>query len=305
MRFTKESTMSSDFGLTTRWLDRIKRMKMKHGLNPIGFFKSANFLNSQIDERQRSDSQLTKYEEILEKAAHSNFHFKRFRKNFYYRQIVETVTPDLGFEYIKKINDLGPNFLKLSGQQKYFDNIGNPLTYKYPDVGRISPTTLRYIAVALDLHELFGNLNNRLIVEIGVGYGGQFKVLDKMYALKKYYLFDLPLAQLVAKKYLASFSVKTECIFPEIDKWDKATRIDLVISNYAFSELPRETQYLYLDNIILHSKNGYMTMNTGRGNLSGRKRNQLELDELLEKIPNSRIIEEVPKTNVDNYIIIW
>ena len=305
MYFTKESTMSSDFGFTTRWLDRIKRTKVKYGLNPIGFFKSANSLNSQIDESQLSDSQLTKYEEILKKTVHSNFHFKRFRRNFYYRQIVETVTPDLGFEYIKKINDLDPNCLKLSGTQKYFDNIGNPLTYKYPDVGRISPTTLRYLAVALELNNLFGNLNNRSISEIGVGYGGQFKVLDNMHILKKYYLYDLPLAQLAAKKYLASFSVKTECIFPDINNWDKATRIDLVISNYAFSELPRETQFLYLDNVILQSKNGYMTMNTGRGNLSGRKRNQLEMDELLKKIPNSRIIEEVPKTNVDNYIIIW
>ena len=305
MRFTKESTMSSDFGFTTRWLDRIRRMKIKHGRNRTGFYKSANFLNSQMDESQLSDSQLTKYEGILEKAVHSNFHLKKFRKNFYYRQIVETVTPDLGFEYIKRINDLDPNFLKRSDTQKYFDNIGNPLTYKYPGVGRVSPTTLRYLAVALELKVLFGNLNNRIIGEIGVGYGGQIKTLDTMYELKKYYAFDLFLAQSLTKKYLSRFTNKSEIIYPDIDSWNNGTKIDLVISNYAFSELPRETQFLYLDQVILYSKNGYMTMNTGRGNLSGRKRNQLDLDKLLKKIPNSRIIEEVPRTNVDNYIIIW
>lgn len=94
-------------------------------------------------------------------------------------------------------------------------------------------------------------------------------------------------------------------MYPDIDSWNISTKIDLVISNYAFSELPRETQFRYLDQVILNSKNGYMTINTGRGNLSGRKRNQLDLYELLKKIPNSRIIEKVPKINVDNYIIIW
>lgn len=305
MRFTKESTMSSDFGFTTRWLDRIRRKKIKHGLKLIRFLKSADFLNTQIDESKLSDSQLTKYEQILEKTVLSNFHFKRFRKNFYYRQIVETVTPDLGFEYMKKINNLNPNFLKLSDTRKYFDNIGSPLTYEYLGIGKISPTTLRYLAVALELKDLFGNLDNRIIGEIGVGYGGQFKALDTMYKFKTYYAFDLPLAQLLTKKYLSSFTIHAERIFPDIDGWDKGNRIDLVISNYAFSELSRETQLLYLDKVILKSQNGYMTMNTGRGNVSGRIRNQLDVSELLQIIPNSRVIEEVPKTNIDNYIIIW
>lgn len=297
--------MGSDFGFTTRWFDRIKRIKLKHGLNLRGLFKSANFSNSRINEFQLSDSQLTKYEEILIKAVHSNFHFKRFRRNFHYRQILEHVTPDLGFEYIKKINNLNPNFLKLSDTRKYFDNIGNPLTYEYLGIGTISPTTLRYLAVALELKVLFGNLDNRIIGEIGVGYGGQFKTLDIMYKLRKYYAFDLPLAQLLTKKYLSNLTINAEHIFPDIDGWDKSTRIDLVISNYAFSELSRETQLLYLDKVILKSQNGYMTMNTGRGNFSGRKRDQLDVSELLRIIPNSRIIEEVPKTNIDNYIIIW
>lgn len=189
--------MSSDFGFTTRWLDRIKRVKLKPQLNHRELFKPAGFSTSGINRDQLSESQLTKYDEILEKA---------IKSNFYYRQKIEHVTPDLGFEYKKKINDLNPNFLKRPDPRKYFDNIGNPLTYEYTGLGRISPTTLRYLAMAFELKFFFGDLNNRVIGEIEVGHGGRIKTLDTMYELKKHYACDRSLAQSLTKKYLSRFT---------------------------------------------------------------------------------------------------
>ena len=45
---------------------------------------------------------------------------------------------------------------------------------------------------------------------------------------------------------------------------------DLVISNYAFSELAIDLQKLYFNEIISNSDNGYMIMNTGREEESSR-----------------------------------
>jgi hypothetical protein len=76
---------------------------------------------------------------------------------------------------------------------------------------------------------------------------------------------------------------------------------DLVISNYAFTELTREIQDVYLKKVILNSKRGYITYNE----ISPDSFRSYKRDELLKIIPNSRIIEEVPLTHPKNCIIIW
>jgi len=76
---------------------------------------------------------------------------------------------------------------------------------------------------------------------------------------------------------------------------------DLVISNYAFSELQREVQDMYLEKVILKSKRGLITWN----NLGQNSFNAYSVSELLEIIPNSKIINENPLTYEDNCVIIW
>ena len=76
---------------------------------------------------------------------------------------------------------------------------------------------------------------------------------------------------------------------------------DLVISNYAFSELRREVQDMYLEKIILRSKRGYITWNS----ISLKNFGGYSVNELLAKIPGSIRIDERPLTDPDNCIIIW
>jgi hypothetical protein len=76
---------------------------------------------------------------------------------------------------------------------------------------------------------------------------------------------------------------------------------DLVISNYAFSELSRELQTLYLENVILPSKRGYITWNSSA--VGAEK--CYSIDELIRIIPYSRIKAEVPNTAAGNVIIFW
>ena len=86
---------------------------------------------------------------------------------------------------------------------------------------------------------------------------------------------------------------------------DKNTTWDVVISNYAFSELHRDLQLSYIERVIANSKSGYIIMNSGRSNITGRSEGKLRLDEIRNYIPNLQVKEEVPLTGPDNYIIYW
>ena len=56
---------------------------------------------------------------------------------------------------------------------------------------------------------------------------------------------------------------------------------DIVISNYAFTELPRSIQDIYLKKVILNSSNGYITYNE----IVPEYFNTYKRDELLKIIP--------------------
>jgi hypothetical protein len=78
----------------------------------------------------------------------------------------------------------------------------------------------------------------------------------------------------------------------------------LVISNYAFSELPAALQRLCLDNVTCKSEHGYLTINSDpEGGFA--KVNNMSLAELREAIPKASRIKETPRTNLNNYILAW
>ncbi len=79
---------------------------------------------------------------------------------------------------------------------------------------------------------------------------------------------------------------------------------DLVISNYAFSELPEPVERTYIDKVLSRSKRGYLTMNSGLSDHAGRESEKLTLDELKNLLPPFEIFEEKPYAK-HNYIIVW
>ena len=76
---------------------------------------------------------------------------------------------------------------------------------------------------------------------------------------------------------------------------------DLVISNYAFTELPRHIQEIYLEKVILNSRRGYIIYN----DINPAEFKSYKKEELLKVIPGSRIIDEVPLTHPNNCVIVW
>lgn len=231
-------------------------------------------------------------------ASLNNDSFNNFKSDSRYQLILEHVNYEQGLSYLNEIkkNKEIYNHLHLFCIN---DSIGNASTYKYEEY-YISPSTLRYVKVLCDLYNLFGDLSNSNICEIGCGYGGQCKILDLFYNIQSYTLVDLQEVNALSNKYLNTIGIKTDIShLSHPIKPDK--NYDLVISNYAFSELPIHIQENYLDSIITKSTSGYITFN----NSQTSKTISYHIEDIAKLIPNSKIIEEIPQTGSDNKILYW
>lgn len=253
----------------------------------------------------KSDSQVTFYEQQLSRLLKSKKRLSDFRRKYDYREILEHVTYTQGKSYLEQIQEYSPqNYIDLIEKNKANDLFGNPYEYQYPGVGRVSPTTLRYISTAIDIFETIKLNKESVVAEIGVGYGGQAAILERMYGIRNYSAFDLPSVIQLSNVYLNNVNSKLKFTSSGFSS-DKNTTWDVVISNYAFSELHRDLQLSYIEHVIAKSKSGYMIMNSGRSNITGRSEGKLSLNEIRNYIPNLQVKEEVPLTGPDNYIIYW
>jgi len=236
-----------------------------------------------------------KYTNYCKQIVTNNILFQTFRRYPDYTYMLEHVTYKQGEEYLEQILEKYSEYINkeiLEDVQKN-DNIGSPIKYNYTInnmVYSLSPTTLRYLYIALD--SLNSVKNKELeIVEIGGGYGGQCRLIYILapifnITVKNYTILDLYYPNLVQKKYLEKFNINITAT--TIDKFN-SNRVDLLISNYALSEIDSKYQDCYID-IINTSKFGYMLWN--RPNI-------------MESIKNKNpIIEnEVPLTGKGNVLI--
>ncbi len=238
------------------------------------------------------------YMAITQLAVSNEKVFRKFKSNREYREILEHVNREQGkiyLEVIKRYQTLDQpaiDYIK--------SNYCSPFRYSYSGVGRVAPSNLRYLKVALDLRALFGKLENLRIAEIGIGYGGQYCALSSLSSLGEYHLYDLPQVTNLTTKYLKLLGFNLNGI--EIADFRKEnTDIDLVVSNYAFSELDRKLQEIYLQNVVMHSKRGYMIYN----DIIGGAFDTILLEELVDLIPGAEILDEFPLTHPKNRLIVW
>ena len=248
-----------------------------------------------------SDSEKTLYVKAVNDILLSPKKFKKFRNIYSYKEILEHVDFHVGNLYLKNISKKSPIILENYDRFRINDTFGAPTQYGFEKVGLTSPTTLRYLSVAVELSNLFGSKIGGNVAEIGVGYGGQCLILQQLADLRKY---TLPNVNQLALKYLSMVGFSRIVKLGNVET-DENEEFDLLISNYAFSELPRSLQKIYLDQVILKSKMGYMIMNSGSSNLTGRSENKYSQSELLSIIPGASVSPEIPLTGPDNYVITW
>ena len=253
-----------------------------------------------------------KYPIFCKVASQNGFLFHHFRRNEIYNLILDHLSFEQGQQYLDELKK-NKNFDSIvAGLSEYAknDSVGMPRKYNYEIGGKqvnISPTTLRYIKVLYDLKELFDMDSIKSVAEIGVGYGGQFRIISADHRMKDYYLIDLPEPLMLAKRFTKSFSNTDAVRFIDgLNISDSDVKeCDLVMSNYAYSELARLIQDGYFEKVIRKASHGYLTWNLE----SERKLDGYTVKEFTEKLTalgrEVKILEEHPLTAEGNCLIVW
>jgi len=251
-----------------------------------------------------SISDNSEYRQICLLAANNEQDFNIFKQNPSYIEILEHCSYEQGLVYKEYIDQNLSDINSFLEKFKQNDTLGSPTKYQYENIGLISASTLRYIKVLTDLKKLFDSLDNFSIVEIGVGYGGQCKIISDYYNLSNYSLIDLDEPLALTNKYLSLLNVKNFNIV-NFDKIDNSQIYDLVISNYAFTEISREIQLQYIQNVIYKSKHGYITCNFISQHFNIDSLSLEELIEILSVKFNVQKMQEYPLTFENNVILYW
>lgn len=224
--------------------------------------------------------------------------FATFRRAPGYSEILEHVSSSLGKRYLEVIRK-DPASIASAMSICASDTVGDPITFHYDGFGDASPTTLRYLKVAADLKKYFGSEGGSRILEIGVGYGGQCRVLCGIFPVTEYVLVDLPPVLALTNKFLSTSRVDTPITYISADS-TQPVQSDLLISNYAFSELRREVQEEYFRHFVEGAPRGYMTFNR----IAPRSFHSLSAEQLAERVGGT-VLAESPKSYPGNRVVIW
>ena len=257
--------------------------------------------NELISNNKLSDSSSShyKYLDVVQSAITDPEVYKTFRSNPGYKDILEHVGDDLANKYYKNIsNELSHK--EILDYCRAIKNIGNPRLILIKG-DSFNPTSLRYLNVALDIKSKFPNSSFDNIIEIGPGYGGQAIILDKFFKIKNYNFIDLPEVNLLIEKFVNSHSINFQAKFATIDSLEDYKSFDLVVSNYAFSELPKKIQLIAVSKIINKSAKGYMIVNNFH-KISFRYMTQ---NKYSKNIKNLKVQEEIPNSYLFNKLLTF
>ncbi len=241
------------------------------------------------------------YIEACRKAVNDPLYFQNFRSTHEYASNVECY--GFGNEFAQYLlTNASPQTLEKLEQFRRLDQYGNPLTKDIEGVGRFSETTLRYIIVADQIKELFNLPSNPKIVEIGAGFGGQCYILSQIQIFSDYFIYDLPDVENLIEKMLKTLSIERVSLIPQYVPLPESN-VDLLISNYAFSECDRQTQLDYFERVLKKADRGYMLFN------QLHVFDSLSLAEFVKLLEDNnmkpQLYEEPVLTYKDNVLVTW
>lgn len=131
------------------------------------------------------------------------------------------------------------------------------------------------------------------------GYGGLCKTLNVLIDFENYMIIDLPEVNQLSKKYLSNFkNLKDKTSQSFYDEIASVEGIDLLISNYAYSECTFDLQKSYYDNIIVNADKFYITYN----NISTKNMSSDYFIENASKDFQIKVEEEVRKCHT-NFVL--
>lgn len=192
---------------------------------------------------------LTDYLQACKEAATTDL-FATFKRDPRLTAIFEHTTADQGRFYLALVLRQTPWLLEANITN---DAAGAATIFGFERKYFYSPSTLQYLGVLSNLLHLFGSMDGLRICEIGGGYGGQCRTILDCCRPECYHIIDLKEVCELQRHYL--HNTIAEC-FTEPTGQD----YDLVISNYALSEIKYNKPYI--DGVLSRSKHGYITCNT-------------------------------------------
>jgi energy-converting hydrogenase Eha subunit A len=137
---------------------------------------------------------------------------------------------------------------------KSIDVTGSPAARNSAEWQRLLPTTIAKIGRAVMIQRILGVKPGDRVAEIGAGYAGFAAIFQTLYGPLDYTIYDLPEPCALQQKFLATCGLTAKIGDPDV-----VTVFDLVVSDYAFAELPYSEQKRYADNVIARSSKGTMT----------------------------------------------
>jgi hypothetical protein len=246
----------------------------------------------------QSLSELDDYLSLCALAATDSRYFSKFRSCRSYRAILENVDGLAGREILSEIEFLGKSVNEF--RHLWHSEIGSPYTYRISGLGRVSPTELRYSKIVCELEILFGSLDGFKIAEIGVGFGGQGGQILNTFDVAEYEFVDLPEPLQLVERYLKAINA------PGVVRVTSPHRIlsekrDLVISNYAYSELTLELQEEYFEKVISRSERGFVIYN----HITPSTYRTMTAIEFAARIQGAELFTERPLSHPGNVLVVW
>lgn len=255
------------------------------------------FFSYPLFAKHSSSGDVPEYRAACQKAAENSADFAIFRSNQQIRNIFEITQGDMFAQYVT-------SSLRLMGHLEAFrklENFGTPQLEFFPELGYFSATTLRYISLADQILKLTRLREEPVIVEIGPAFGGQCYILSQLHPFSKYYFFDLPEVERLCAKMVESLEMRNTYFIP-LEETLPETTVDLVISNYAFSECDKEDQIDYFEKIILQAEQGFFIFNNAP--MGG-----FTIEEFANLLKSHgfqpRIFKELLATAPANKLIVW
>lgn len=242
---------------------------------------------------------LEKYLRVCKAAAEDDEVFRTFKSHPHYHEVLEHCPKKIGQAHLDNIRKYNPELLAVNAFWAN-DEFGNPPIADYGHI-KASPTTLQYISVLSNLIERFGSLRHFSICEIGAGYLGQAKIIKDYFEISQYDTVDLYECTLLQNRYAYIFRMENVRTYTNENyanmNYPLATvkDFDLVISNYALTEVSAEDQLKYVKDICLNSKRGYITAN--------QPLNGIEL--LHRKFRDLKIEPDIKGERESNFLITW
>ncbi len=250
------------------------------------------------------------FKQFCEEAVEDDEVFKTFRSSHIFKEMIGMEEKWQGDEYLERVS-----LEAHGGALERLDSVGSPVKHIYG--GRLgeggvelSPTTLRYYYT---LHEIVREIgiptpDTTRIIEIGGGYGGLASVVTTVYPNLLYHMVEIDPVSRLARKYLERCGCDGVEVFEPgaysngmngMNGMEDSARYDILISEYALSEMDSDGLDFYFETILPLCDTCYLGMNIW---------DQTKKDQFIERL--STLFQDIkeypvyPETEWKRYIFV-